>query len=308
MPRKSDNGVGEYIARSIKEGRYKEIAVPEQRSPDAWVPLERQHTDERKRGWALNNVITSRSPYITTVLKPATGMIAAVAVDPPQESLLKGVETDTPIHHLSAAEVAKKLYGDMLNNKKIDLAVASTLMTQTGVTYEQLISVASSRRNLESSLRRLRDFRAEGFKVLTSESLVEFKPHQTLNRYIPSDSTVQLEIRYCGTSTDQRTTNMVILEIPKGNSAESKLYFLNELFIKARLSSIDNLATLKLLQAAQIMDLNVECLIGRDFDLKTQKWVYSIIEIIDTTNLITQLGPLGAIIQEMLGIHTKTAA
>lgn len=304
MTSKKEKEIRTYIARSIKEGRYEEIAVPEQRSPDTWVPLEQQHAREKKRGRALNNVITNRSPYITTVLKPATGVIAAVAIDPPQNSLLSGIDTDTPIDHQSAAEVAERTYEDMLAEKKRDLAIACALQSQTAVMYEQLIPVAGTLKSLESSLRRLRDFKDSGLKVQTTESLVAFEPNAILTRYIPSASTVQLKIRYCGLLPAQRITHLVALEIPAENAREAKQYFWDQSRVNARLSTIDNLFTLKLLQAAQLMDLDVECVMGKEFDLKTQKWVYSVGEIIDTADLIARLGRVGEVIQEKFGFET----
>jgi hypothetical protein len=289
-----------YVGRSIKEGRYEEIAVPEQRSPDTWVALDTQHSNERTRGRNLQ-MVTPRSPYVATVLKPATGVIAALAVDPPQASVLKGFDEAAPVETQTAAELAVHFSNELQTNKKCDLAIATALQSNATVTYEDLIPIAGAVGLVKDSLRRLRQFKNIGLKIQTIDTLVVIEPAEIMIRSLPSAVTVKLNISYLGLSSAQRGDNFVVLAIASDNALSLNEFFQNQAHVKARLNTINNLIGLKLLQAAQLMELDVECVMGKEFDLRSQKWVYTVTDVVDTANLIDRLGRVGEAIRDTFG-------
>lgn len=275
----------EYLKRQIEQGRYVEIAAREDRGANRWVLIAQQHFSERSREQDLNAFIP-RGRCVVSVLNPTNGLIGALAVEPPQDSLLD--EQNTLDDAVPPREMARRTAIAISTRNKLDHEVAMVLNTGTDISYKDLVTVAGTEENLKGSLNRLKRFKNKGMNVQTIDQVVAIQPETILTKTVSAGESEQVTLTYMGLELAARGEPMLALHI---NTDHLSLQL-------ARLSTLNNQRTLKLLQAAQLMDLNVEAEVSKEYSLRTGKWVCVILGLTNETELLAKMGPVGTYIVE----------
>lgn len=275
----------DYLMRQIEQGRFVEIAAREDRGANHWVLIAQQHSSERSREQDLNAVVP-RGRCVVSVLNPTNGVIGALAVEPPQSSLLD--EQNTLDNDIPPREMARRTAIEISTRSKLDHEVAMLLNTGTDITFKDLVTVAGTEENLKGSLNRLKRFKNKGMNVQTIDQVVAIQPETILTRTVPASESEQVTLSYMGLEYAARGELMLVLHI-NADHLGSQL---------ARLSTLNNQRTLKLLQAAQLMDLNVEAELSKEYSLRTGKWICVLLGLTNEADLLAKMGSVGNYIVE----------
>lgn len=284
-----------YLTHQIEQGRYIEIAAPERRGTENWVLIDRQHSRERSREQDLN-IIIPRSPFVVSVLNPSNGLIASLAIEQPQPSLLD--ENISPTNSAAPLEIARRTTMSIQSMKEMDHRVAMALNTDPSIQYEAIVQVAGSEEEFKDSLKRLKRFKTQGMNVQTIDQMVAIEPEKILTKSVPTGATEQVTVTYIGLEPAAGGEVMLMLQIRAVLGADSASVTGIDGRQRTRLNTLNNQRTLKLLQAAQLMDLNVQAEMSREYDLWTRKWVFVLIAVINEVNLLARMGPIGTFVNE----------
>lgn len=285
MKRIPNSKLEAYLSHQIEQGRYVEIAAPELRGTENWVLLERQHFSERSRAQDLR-ILVPDSPYIVSALNPTNGVIASLAVEPLQPSLLD--ENISPPHSAAPQEIARRTAMSIQSMKEMDHRLALALNTNSSIRYEALVQISGSEEELKDSLKRIKRFKNQGINVHTIDQMVAIEPEMILTRSVPTGISEQVTLNYMGLEPAVRGEVMLMLQI-HADSVRRQL---------TRLNTLNNQRTLKLLQAAQLLDLDVQAEISKEFDLWTRKWVFNLIVVTNEVNLLAKMGPVGTFVDQ----------
>lgn len=284
-----------YLSDQIEQGRYVEIAAPEPRGTESWVLMDRQHSSERARAQDLS-IVVPKSPYVVSALKPTNGVIASLAVEPPQPSLLD--ENISPTNSAAPLEIARRTTMSIQSMKVTDHRVAMALNTDSSIPYETLVQLAGSEEELNDSLKRLKRFKTQGMNVQTIDQMVAIEPEKILTKSVPMGKTELVTLTYLGLEPAVRGDVMLMLQIRTVSVTDSVSVTGIDGRQRTRLNTLNNQRTLKLLQAAQLMDLNVQAEMSREYDLWTRKWVFVLIAVTNEVNLLARMGPVGTFVNE----------
>lgn len=295
MKNKNDPEIQAHIRGQMRAGNFVEIAIPESRGEDRWVPIGDQHATERSREKDLK-AITPASVYVVSVLNPNSGLVAAVAVEPAQAGLLE-VESAT-LQEAPAHEVARRFTNSLNEMRSIDDRVSTSLNSSNAGTFEDLVTIAGSVDDLTASLKRIRRFQGSKVNIQTIEAVVSMDPQRLLLRSVPSNKSEVVDSRYLGTEVSRRGEFAVRMQFSMAPDESTLAYSPDPQRQLVRLDTSNNLRTLKLLQASQLMDLNVRVRMQRHFDLTTTKWGFVICELVNESDLVTQMGEIGKYVTE----------
>lgn len=295
MKNKTDPEVQAHIREQMRAGNYVEIAVPESRGADRWIPIGEQHANERSREKDLK-AITPASVFVVSVLNPTSGLVGAVAVEPVQAGLLE-VESTT-LQDVPAHEVARRFAASLPDMRSIDERVSSALNSSSAGTYEELVKIAGSDDDLTASLKRIRHFQGSKVDIQTIESVVSIDPQRLLLRSVPSTKSEVVHVRYLGTEIARRREFVVSMQFSRTPDENTFAYSPNSERQLVRLDTDNNLRTLKILQASQLMDLSVRVRMEKHFDLRTTKWGFVISELVNESELLTQMDMVGKYVTE----------
>lgn len=294
MKRIKNPEIQAHIREQIRAGNYVEIAVPEPRGADQWIPISDQHAKERSREMDLK-AITPASPFVVSVLNPTSGLLASIAVEPVQTGLLESGSNN--LHETPAHEVARQFTASIDEMRLIDQHVSKSLNSSSVSTYEELLQIAGSEDNLTASLKRIRRFKGAKTEIQTIDSVVSIDPQQLLLRSIPSRESAVVAVRYLGVEASCAGEFAVNLQffMPLGERALKFSTSPERQFV--RLGTTNNLRTLKLLQASQLMDLEVQMRIEKHFDLRTTKWSFVASEVLNEQDVLHQMDLVGRYVE-----------
>lgn len=295
MRNKNGPEIKAHIREQMRAGHYVEIAVPESRGADRWVPIGEQHANERSREKDLE-AITPASVFVVSVLNPNSGLVGAVAVEPVQAGLLE-VESTT-LQDMPAHEVARRFATSLADMRSIDERVSNALNSSSAGTYEDLVKIAGSDVDLTASLKRIRRFQGTKVDIQTIEAVVSIVPQRLLLRSVPSTKSEVVHVRYLGTEVARRGEFVMSMQFSMTPDTSTLAHSQNSERQLVRLDTDNNLRTLKLLQASQLMDLNVRVRMEKHFDLRTTKWGFVISELVNESELLTQMDMVGKYITE----------
>lgn len=284
-----------YFQREIDKGKFVEIAVPELRSKNQWVLIGDQHTWERTRERDLKEIIP-QSAFVVPVLNPLNGVIAAVAITPPQQSLLDVALA--AIDEVLPNEVARLASSSLKSMQETDLRVVEALNSAAVTSYEDLLQIIGTEHGVANSLKRIRRFKSKGIHVQTIDGVIKLEPEKLLTKSLRSAHNQTMFITYQGIEGAPRGELQLGLRVAKSSDGLAGSVVGQESRLRVRLDTLDNRRTLKLLQASQLMELEMQAVIGKQLDLATGKWVFTLESVVDEEGLQSQMGAVGTYILE----------
>jgi hypothetical protein len=293
MSNPKSDAIAAHVRAQIRAGKYVEIAVPESRGANKWVPVDEQHADERRREQTLKSV-SPVSLYVTSVLNPATGLLGAVAVDPSQTGLLE-LES-TPLKDAPAIEVARRFSSSLNDMRTTDERVVNSLNSSTVSNYEELERIAGSCSELKASLKRIHRFQGSKTDIQTIDSLVTMDPKKLLVRSVPSVDNAVVQARYLGIQGKPGKGFIVAMQFTINTGTHG--FRPNQYSQWVQLDTSNNMRTLKLLQASQLMELSISVSMERRYDLTSTKWIFSISALQDEPELVSSMGDIGRYISD----------
>lgn len=285
---KNDAELQRYVRSKIDSGEYTQAVAAVVRGDDRWTLLSDQHQQDRRYEADLST-LHGAHPLTATVLNPARNLIARVGVPPPQ------LEMDLPVGSdsggMSPAPSPRVIDDTIRSQQKLDLQVCGAINSGRVQTYEQLVALCGSEDELRGSLRRIRRFKDEGVAVQTINGLVEFDPQVLVTRTLRYETKERASVQLKGMEDSRRGRIEVTLRVQRSAST------IPVLAERVCLDSVDNHRAVKILQAAQFLELFIEVQLGAEYDLHKQKRFTSLIGFEDESALMVSVGPLMEILE-----------
>lgn len=272
-----------YIRTKIERGEYTQAAAPIVRGNDRWTLLSEQHQIDRRYEADLRTLYGAH-PLMATVLHPMKNLIARVAVAPPQVEMDLSVPSDSA--DIPAAPSPRVIADNTSSYREMDLQVCKAIDSGQVQSYEQLVALCGSEDELRGSLQRIRRFRADGLEVQTIDGLVKFNPQELVTRTLRYEAAERACVQLKGME-DSRRGRIEVTLLVRRSADTGRL--VSE---RVSLDTVDNHRTVKILQAAQFLDIFVEVQLGAEYDLHKRKRFTSLIGFEDETALMVTVGPL----------------
>lgn len=285
---KADAELQRYIRSMIERGEYTQSAAPIVRGDDRWRLLADQHQQDRRYEKDLSTVCGTH-PLTAMVLNPARNLIARVGVAPPQ------AEMELPVgavcQDIPAAPSPRDIAERTKSHRETDLHVCKVINSGQVQSYEQLVTVCGSEDALRASLGRIRRFKDGGVAVQTIDGLVAFDPQELVSRALRCETTERVRVQLQGMEDSKRGRIEVKLRVQRSADWDR---LPGE---RVCLDTVDNHRTVKILQAAQFLEIFVPVELGAEYDLRERKRFTSLIGFEDEDALMARVGPLMDILE-----------
>lgn len=276
----------QYIRGRIESGDYTQSAVPIVRGDDCWTLLADQHRQDKNYERDLQT-ICGPDPFAATVLNAARNLIARVQVPPAQAELALDRSSETPLEDQSPRLIAEKLK----MRQETDLKVCEAINSGQIQSYEQLVRTCGSEEEVKASLRRIRRFKGAGVAVETVAGMVNFNPEELVRRTLRYERTESALVQLTSMEESKRGRVEVTVRIerPAGAGAWRRE--------RVRLDTVNNLRTVKVLQAALLIETSVAVQLGAEQDLYSGKKFTSIVSLENEAELMEKFGPVAHIVE-----------
>jgi len=272
-----------YIRSKIERGEYTQSVAPIVRGDDRWSLLSDQHEQDKRYEKDLSTVCGTH-PLTATVLNPVRNLIARVGVAPPQSEMHLPQSSELP--NVPAAPLPQVIAEVTKRRQKMDLEVCETINSGQVQSFEQLLALCGSEDELRASLRRIRRFKRGGVAVQTIDGLVEFDPQELVSRTLRYETAERASVQLKGMRDSKRGRIEVTLRIRRsGDSGRLP----GECVC---LDTVDNHRTVKILQAAQFLEIFVAVQLGAEYDLHERRKFTTLIGFEDEEALMVRVGPL----------------
>lgn len=284
-----------YVRKQLAANNFVAVVVPEQRKDDKWLSLKDQHTQDRHQEKTLR-LLCDTDPYIVTAFNGAKNVLSVCAIRPPQDSL----PLDEKLVPFEPEKVAREAERSVLETKETDRRVVDLLNAGRVKSYEELVAAVGTPEALHRALIRISHLKDKGTELATFSTVVPLDPGRILTKSLRSEKTRVETVEFFGLAKEGRGQLQVLLSPEGSGQTDAELNRSRvRTYIRARLDTRNNARTLKLLQAAQFMNLKVEVAIGEQYDIGARRLVPIVEALRGEDDLVSKIGPLAELIDEL---------